>query len=332
MTIESLIAQLALATNGGSGRSFWMPPQSSTVAGDVDRIFYWIFYISLFFFTLIVVLMVLFAIRFRRKGTQPVAHADAPVHNTPLELTWTILPTLIVFVIFYVGFRGFLGLAVTPANAYEVQVTGQRWKWQFTYPNGYVAEDLHVPGDRPVSLVMTSEDVIHSFYVPDFRIKRDVVPGRYAKAWFQAREAGNHQVFCAEYCGTNHSMMLAQVIVHEPGGFEKWLDEEANALAKLPPAEAGAQLYKQRGCAQCHSIDGKAGIGPTFLGVFGHQQPLKSGETVLIDEDYVRESILEPQAKVAAGFDPVMPTYKGRLKDQEITVIIAYLKSLSAGK
>lgn len=332
MTIESLIAHLALAASGGSGRSFWMPPQSSTVAGDVDRIFYWIFYIALFFFTLIVVLMVLFVIRFRRKGDRPIAHADAPVHNTPLELTWTILPTIIVFAIFYIGFRGFLGLAVTPANAYEVQVTGQRWKWLFTYPTGSVSEDLHVPVDRPVSLVMTSEDVIHSFYVPDFRIKRDVVPGRYARAWFQAREPGNHQIFCAEYCGTNHSLMLAQVIVHEPGGFEKWLDSEANALAQLPPAEAGGRLYKQRGCAQCHSIDGKAGIGPTFQGLFGHRQALKSGETIVVDEDYVRESILEPQAKIAAGFDPVMPTYKGRFKDHEITAIIAYLKSLDEGK
>lgn len=330
--LESLAARLALAANGGSDGSFWMPPQASTTAAEVDRIFYWVFYISLFFFTLIVVLMVIFAFRFRRKSSQPVAHADAPMHNTPLELTWTIIPTIIVFLIFYAGFRGFLTLSVTPANAYEIQVTAQRWKWLFTYPNGYVEENLHVPVDRPVSLVMTSEDVIHSFYVPDFRIKRDVVPGRYSKAWFQAKAPGEHQAFCAEYCGTNHSMMLARVIVHEPGGFERWLEDAANLLAKLPPAEAGALLYKQRGCAQCHSVDGKAGIGPTFQGLFGHRQALKSGETIVVDEDYVRESIMDPQAKIAAGFDPVMPTYRGRLKDEEITAIIAYMKTLSAGE
>jgi cytochrome c oxidase subunit 2 len=327
--LDSIVSQLALAAGDGSGRSFWMPPQASTVAGQVDQIFYWIFYISLFFFTLIVVLMVIFAIRFRRRGQQPVAHADAPVHNTPLELAWTIIPTIIVFVIFYVGFRGFLTLSVTPANAYEIQVSGQRWKWLFTYPNGYVEENLHVPVDRPVSLVMTSEDVIHSFFVPDFRIKRDVVPGRYSKVWFQAKAPGEHQVYCAEYCGTNHSLMLARVVVHEPGGFERWLDDAANLLARMPPAEAGAILYKQRGCAQCHSIDGTAGIGPTFQNVFGHRQPLRSGGSVVVDEDYIRESILDPQAKIAAGFDPVMPTFRGRLKDQEITAIIAYVKTLT---
>jgi len=178
--------------------------------------------------------------------------------------------------------------------------------------------------------VMTSEDVIHSFYVPAFRIKRDVVPGRYSKVWFRATKVGEYQVFCAEYCGTGHSDMLAQVVVHEPGGFERWMDEVGNMFKTMTPVQVGERLYRLRGCAQCHTIDGKASVGPTFQGVFGHEQALKGGGSALIDENYVRESILEPQAKIAAGFEPVMPTFKGKLSDREISAIIEYLKTLGA--
>jgi cytochrome c oxidase subunit 2 len=310
-----------------SGGSFWMPPQASASAPGVDRLFYFIFWIAFFFFLLIVGLMVHFMVRYRKRpGPKP---ANPPTHNTALELTWTLIPLGIVFVIFYFGFRGFLDMSTPPGNAYEVQVNGQRWKWTFTYPNGYVDENLHVPVDRSIRLVMTSEDVIHAFFVPDFRLKRDIVPGRYNKSWFRATTPGTHDIFCAEYCGTGHSTMYAQVIVHPPGEFEKWLAQAGDLVSKLPPAEAGERLYKTRGCAQCHSVDGRAGIGPTFQGLFGHPVALKDGGTVTADEDYVSESILNPQAKVVAGFDPVMPTYQGRLKDPEITAIIAYMKTLS---
>ncbi len=315
------------ATVGGEGGSFWMPREGSTIAPTVDRIFFGILWIAVFFFALIVVLMTIFVFKFRRRPENPPG--QGPTHNTPLEITWTAIPLAIVFGIFYFGFKGFIDMAVSPANAYEIQVTAQRWKWMFTYPNGYVDENLHVPADTPVRLLMQSEDVIHSFYVPDFRLKRDVVPGRYNKTWFRAPKPGEYQIFCAEYCGTGHSDMLAMVVVHPPGGFERWLADAANLVAKLPPAEAGARLYKMRGCAQCHSIDGSAGIGPTFKGVFASRVALQTGAAVTADEDYVRESILDPQAKVVAGFAPVMPTYKGRLKDDEITAIIAYLKTIS---
>jgi cytochrome c oxidase subunit 2 len=317
-----------VAAAQSDGRSFWLPPPVSTTAAGVDRVFYFIFWIAAFFFALIVVLMILFVIRYRRRTPKGESTEDAPSHNTPLELTWSIIPLLIVFGIFYIGFKGFLDMSVAPANAYEVQVTGQKWKWLFTYPNGHVDENLHVPVDTPVQLVMTSEDVIHSFFVPDFRLKKDVVPGRYSKAWFEAKEPGTYQIFCAEYCGTSHSDMLASVIVHEAGGFEKWLAEAADFLATLPPAEAGERLYNQRGCAQCHSIDGKSGIGPTLKGLFGKKEVMKDGTQLVADENYIRESILEPQAKLVAGYEPVMPTYQGRLRDDEITVIIAFIKSL----
>ena len=307
--------------------SFWLPRPASATAAEVDSVFALIYWISVVFFALIVGLLVWFVIRYRKRAGHEEAVGRA-THNTALEIVWSVIPTLLVILIFWRGFKAFMDMATPPQNAYEVLVTGQKWKWSFTYPNGYVDEMLHVPVDVPVRLVLASEDVIHSFFVPDFRIKKDAVPGRYTKAWFQAKAPGEHDIFCAEYCGTSHSDMRSSVIVHPPGEFEKWLDGAANFLDKLPPAEAGQKLYTSRGCAQCHSADGRAGIGPTFKRLWNHPVPLKGGGTVVADENYVRESILEPQAKIVAGFDPVMPTYKGRLKDQEITKIVEYLKSL----
>ena len=322
-----LLGLLAGGVQSKPDGGFWMPEPASTGAPAVDNLFHFILWLSVFFFALIVGLMVLFVVRYRRRAGREEPE-PSPSHNVALEVTWTVIPLLLVFVIFVWGFKVFLDLNTPPANSYEVLVTGQKWKWLFTYPNGHVDENLHVPIDTPIRLVMTSEDVIHSFYVPAFRIKRDVVPGRYAKAWFRATRAGEYQVFCAEYCGTGHSDMGTHVVVHEPGGFERWMTEVADFLNKLPPAEAGERLFKARGCAQCHSVDGAAGVGPTLKGVFGHAVPLADGRSVTADEDYVRESILEPQAKVVAGFQPVMPTYKGKLKDQEITAIAEYMKTL----
>jgi cytochrome c oxidase subunit 2 len=321
--IGRLVGWASVQAEGG----FWMPVQGSTGAVVVDRIFSLVLWVSVFFFLLIVSLMVLFVVRFRRREGREEA-VPSPRHNTALEITWTIIPILIVIVIFVWGFTAFLNLNVPPANAYEVLVTGQKWKWLFTYPNGHVDEDLHVSVNTPVSLVMTSEDVIHGFYIPAFRLKRDVVPGRYVKLWFRAVKQGEYQIYCTQYCGTGHSDMWAKVVVHEPGGFERWLEEASNFLKTMSPAQAGERLYRTRGCAQCHSVDGAGGTGPTFLNLFGHQVALEGGRSAPADEDYVRESIMEPQAKIVAGFQPVMPTFKGRLTDQEVTAIIEYLKTL----
>jgi cytochrome c oxidase subunit 2 len=307
------------------GSSFWMPPQISTVAHGVDWLFHFILAISVFFFLLIVVLMVFFIIKYRRREGQEAA--SSPSHNTALEVTWTVIPVILVIVIFIVGFKGFLNMATPPANAYEITVEGQKWKWTFTYPNGYVDENLHVPVDRPIRLVMSSSDVIHSLYVPAFRIKQDVVPGRYAKMWFEATEPGEYDLFCAEYCGTSHSDMIAHVIVHPVGEFEAWLEKASNFLETMSPVDAGRKLFQVRGCTQCHSMDGSAKTGPSLLGVFGSVQKMTDGSTVTVDENYIRESILEPAAQVVAGFEPVMPTFQGRLSDEEISAIIAYLKA-----
>jgi len=307
-------------------QSFWLPPPASTTSAIVDNLFYILLGVSIFFFTLIIVLMTVFVILFRRReGVEP---SPSPSHNTTLELIWTGIPILIVIFVFYEGVTGFMQMRIAPHQAYEIGVVARQWLWMFEYPNGHKDEQLHVPVDQPVRLVMRSEDVIHGFYVPDFRVQMDVVPGRYTTTWFRAKEPGEHDLFCAQYCGTNHSDMFTKVIVHPPGEFEKWLAEAGNLFKNLSPAEAGKQLYMRRGCTQCHSTDGTAGTGPSFKGIFGHNVYLEGGTSVMVDENYVRESILEPEAKIVQGYKPVMPTYKGILSDQEITDLIAFIRSL----
>jgi cytochrome c oxidase subunit 2 len=327
MTASDFLNCMTALGLGPDTGSPWMPDQASTVAGHVDWLFNLILGISVVFFVIIVVVMVLFVVRYRRREGHDAERS--PSHNLPLELTWTIIPLLLVVVIFYFGFRSFLDMATPPANAYEVLVTGQKWKWSFTYPNGYVDENLHVPVNRPVRLVMSSADVIHSLYVPAFRIKMDAVPGRYSTAWFEATQPGEYDLLCAEYCGTSHSDMLASVVVHPVGEFETWLAEASDFLATMSPVDAGRKLYQVRGCAQCHSVDGTAKVGPTFDGIFGASHAMTDGASVAVDENYLRQSILEPTALVRAGYEPVMPTYQGRLKDEEIAAIIEFIKSLS---
>jgi cytochrome c oxidase subunit 2 len=312
-----------------SNGSFWLPPAASSGAPVVDRLFQFIYWIAFVFFVLVVGLMVLFVLRYRRRpGREAVPRGHLPTHNTALELTWTIIPLILVGAIFYFGFTGFMDITTPPQNAYEVQVTGSQWKWAFTYPNGLEDEDLHVPANTAVRLTLTSTDVIHGFYIPDFRIKHDAVPGRYNTVWFRAPKPGTHDIYCTQFCGTGHSAMHAQVIVQPPDEFAAWLDKTSAALALASPVERGERLYHTLGCAQCHSINGSPGTAPTWKGLFGSTVQLSGGKTVVADEGYVRESILEPNAKVVLGFPTIMPTYQGRVKDPDILAIIAYMKTL----
>lgn len=311
-----------------SGGSFWLPPPGSTTAPVVDNIFYLILSIATFFFLLIVVLMTVFVILYRRR--EGVAPGVAPSHNTPLEVAWTVVPVGIVAMLFYLGFNGYMDMRTMPREGYEIRVIGQKWKWLFQYPNGHVDENLHVPVAEPVRLTMTSEDVIHSLFIPAFRVKMDVVPGRYTQTWFQALEPGAYDLYCSEYCGTGHSDMLAKVIVHKPGEFKKWLAEAGDFMKNKTPAQAGEELYRRRGCAQCHSTDGtaRANGGPSFKGIYGKRVDFEDGTSATADDNYLRESILDPQAKIVAGYRPIMPTYKGLVNDREITAIIEFIKSL----
>ena len=309
----------------GNGSLF--PKASSTAASGVDSLFYFILIVSVGFFAIIVGAMLLFLIKYRERPDGNVE--ESPAHNNWLEVGWTIAPAFVVGIIFFWGFTAYLDLRQAPDNSYEIQVIAKKWTWSFVYPNGHVDNDLHVPIDKPVRLVMSSDDVIHSLYIPAFRLKMDVIPGRYTSTWFEANASGDFVLFCAEYCGTQHSKMLARVVVHPSGEFDSWLENAANFMEKMTPVEAGQTLYVRRGCVQCHSVDGSAKAGPSFLDVYGSTQSMADGSTVAVDENYLRESILEPQAKVRAGYKPVMPTYQGQLKNEEINALIAYIKSLA---
>ena len=310
------------------GATTWLPERATENAATVDGLFYFIFWICLFFFTLLMAVMVIFAIRFRRKE-EGEAVEESPSHNTKLEVVWTAIPILLVVVIFFYGFQAYIDQVTPPTNAYEIQVTGQKWKWTFTYPNGYMDELLHVPADRPVRLVMASEDVIHSMSIPAFRVKQDVVPGRYTKVWFEATKPGEYDIYCAEYCGDQHSSMISTVIVHTGDEFDAWLAEHSDSLAGGSLVEGGERMYNLLGCKQCHTLDGAAGVGPTFKDLYGSMRHIRDQDDCECDEDYVRESMLDPMARVSQGFEPVMPTFKGRIKDKEITAVVEFLKSLS---
>ena len=317
----------ALSGFAAKGGGFWLPEAASVTAEPVDRLFNLVLWICVFFFVLICALMAIFVLRFRqtRKGEDALSQET---HNTPLEITWTAIPLVLVIVIFWMGFRGYMDLTTPPGDAMAVQVSAQKWSWLFSYPNGVSSGELYVPADTPVVLTMSSSDVLHCLYVPAFRVKQDVVPGRYSKLWFKPTRIGEFQIYCAEYCGKGHSEMLSKVKVLSQADYDKWMDAEGNFIDKMPAPEAGAKVYQKYGCKQCHSVDGTPMTGPSFKGVWGHTQPLRDGSSVTVDENYVRESVLQPQAKVAAGFEPVMPTFQGKINDREIGVLIEYLKTL----
>ena len=318
-----------MLADAAGGATFWLPSQASTVAGRTDDLFYFVYWVNVVFFLLIAVMTVAFVMRYRHRKGQPEAPQAGAAHSTALELTWTVVPTLIVIAIFYYGFRGFLDVNTAPDNAMEILVTGKMWNWEFTYPNGHVDTKLHLPKDIPVRFVLQSSDVIHSFFIPNFRIKKDVVPGRYNKEWAQPTVEGTFPIYCAEYCGTNHSRMRSEVTVEPMDVYQAWLAKVSNWENTMTPVQAGQMFYQTRGCMQCHSIDGTRIIGPSFRDMFGREETMRDGSKVLVDEGYIRESILEPTAKVVATFDPVMPSFKGSLQDKDINAIIAYFKSIS---
>lgn len=319
-----LLAQAEL-TQGGTG-DFWFPPQASTHAADVDWTYNFILWVSYTFFALIIALMFYFMVKYRRREEfDPGKSSD---HNMPLEITWTIIPLVLVAAMFIFGFRGYMDQRTPPRQAYTVYVNAQQWSWTFIYPNGHVDNKLHAPVNTPIKLVMSSDDVLHSLFIPAFRVKMDVVPGRYTEMWFEAKTAGVYTIYCTEFCGTKHSDMLSEAIIHPPGEFETWLAKASDIFAGKSMSEVGEMLYRTRGCAQCHSIDGVRGIGPSFKGLFGTTHGITGGEPVTVDENYVRESIMEPQAKIAEGYAPVMPTFQGKLDDKQITAIIEYMKTL----
>lgn len=299
------------------------PDQASTVAGRVDTLYYFLIAVSLFFATLIFFLVIYFALKYRRRS--PGEQAQPVVESFRLELVWTLIPLGIVMVAFTWGARLYFTLSHPPADALEILTVGKQWMWKFQHPTGQrEINELHVPLGRPVKLTMASEDVIHSFYVPAFRVKMDVVPGRYTDVWFEATKTGKFHLFCAEYCGTQHSGMIGRLIVLDPMQYQQWLSGGVTAES---PEAAGEQLFVKLGCNACHRLDLKA-LAPPMEGLFGKQEKLTTGESITVDEEYLRESILNPNAKIVAGYQPIMPPYVGRVTEEGLLQLVAYIKSL----
>jgi cytochrome c oxidase subunit 2 len=306
-----------------------LPPAGSTIAPEVDAIFKFLFYASIFFIVIIYSAIIYFVVRYRRKKGVKPGKTAGPSHSTALELTWMVIPLILVIIVFVWGFKSFMRMSVVPKDAMEIKVTGQKWFWSFDYPEGVTTVNtLVVPINQPVKLLMSSKDVIHSFFVPSFRVKRDVLPNRYTIAWFEATQLGETDLFCAEYCGSKHSEMIGKVKVVSDREYKDWLETQSTAGEGLTPRDFGARLYVGKGCSSCHSMDGTPGNGPSFLGVYNHQATMKDGSTILVDENYLRESILEPATKIVAGYQPIMPTYQMILKDREVDALITYIKSL----
>jgi cytochrome c oxidase subunit 2 len=291
----------------------------------VDHVFLYILVICVFLLTLITFLMVYFVIRYRREKHPQPADIEG---STWLEITWTIIPTLIVLTMFYYGLTGFEFLKKVPPGSMPVKVIARQWSWLFQYENGVQDPELRVPVGKPIKLLLTSQDVIHGFYVPAFRIKQDVVPGMTNTLWFQPTEAGTFDVMCSQYCGLEHSHMLTKIVVLPEEEFTKWYQgKKEKEVEKGPPP--GFQLYQGRGCIGCHSIDGSPRVGPTFKGLFGNSVTVTTDgkeRIVVADETYLRKSILEPGADVVKGFPPVMPPEK--LTDSELDEIVKYLETL----
>jgi cytochrome c oxidase subunit 2 len=297
-------------------------------AGRVHQSFYLILVISVVLLALVTFCMVFFAIRYRQKKNPIPREVKEPLM---LEIAWTVIPTILVFIMFYVGWKNFVHLRTSPENALPVRVTARMWSWQFEYANGKTSSTLRIPLKQPVKLLMISEDVNHSLFIPDFRVKEDVVPGLETNLWFSAASTGEHDIFCTEYCGLGHSSMLSKVIVMGTEEFNRWYEAESvkkEAEADLLPVP---EIVDEAGCLDCHSTDGSILVGPTFQGLFGKRETVITDGTereVYVDENYLRRSILDPGSDVAKGYQNIMPSYEGELSEEEIQTIIQHVKKL----
>ncbi len=326
-----------------------VPIQGTSVATHWDSLYSFLVWLSVFFFILVVGGMLYLIITFRHRPNKKTTYITG---NHLLEAVWIGVPTLLLMIIFGWGYSIYHSMTQPPSDAYEIRVIGKQWLWTFQYDTGRTTVgDLYVPLNHPVKLIMTSEDVLHSFFVPSFRIKQDVVPGMYSSLWFTATVPGKHQVYCTQYCGTSHSSMLAQVIALDDAQWKAWTlnrplgvirnaqtgDEGTDSaeLANTAPTpiqltlvEQGKEVYEKKGCVACHSVDGTAKVGPTHKGLYGSKVELANGKTIVADENYIRNHIDNPQSNTVKGYNPVMPTFKGLITESEMNALIAYIKSL----
>jgi cytochrome c oxidase subunit 2 len=301
------------------------PEQASTFSGEIDALYGFLWALTILFGVMLSLLILYFAVKYRRRREDEIPRQVEG--STRLELVWTVVPFLVAMGIFVWGASIFYSMFRPPAEALDIYVVAKQWMWKFQHLDGHrEINELHIPVGRKVRLMMTTEDVIHSLYVPAFRTKMDVVPGKYRTMWFEATKPGRYHLFCAEYCGTSHSGMIGWVHVMEAPEYQDWLSGGAGGGTL---ASSGEKLFQQLACNTCHKSDG-SGRGPALEGVFGKEVKLQDGATVTADESYVRESILNPRAKVVAGYQPIMPTFQGQVTEEQLLELGAYIKSLSA--
>jgi cytochrome c oxidase subunit 2 len=299
------------------------PVQASNFAPDVDNLLYYLLAVSVFFTVLIFGAIFVFAIRYRRRSETELPRAGHT--GLALEIVWSVIPFGLTMIMFGWGAKVFFSESRPPDNAMQIYVVGKQWMWKMQHMEGQrEINELHVPVGRPVRLTMTSEDVIHSFYVPAFRTKEDVVPGRYSTTWWTPTKPGKYHLFCAEYCGTNHSRMIGWIYVMPPQDYQAWLNG-GRAFGSL--SDNGEKLFQDLACGNCHKADG-SGRCPSLVGLFGREVQLADGRVIKADEGYIRESILQPNAKIVAGFQPVMPTFQGLVTEEGVLELVEYIKSL----
>jgi len=307
-----------------------MPEKASTFADGVDGLYFYLVGLTTFFTVLISLIIIIFVVKYRRRSPTEVPRPIAG--SIKLETLWSVIPFLISMSIFVWGATVYFAQYRIPKDALEIYVVGKQWMWKIQHTTGQrEINELHVPVGRKIKLIMTTEDVIHDFFVPAFRTKADVVPGRYTTLWFEPTKPGRYHLFCAEYCGTNHSGMGGWVIVMEPTDFEQWLSGGANQES---PVAAGQKLFQAQGCVSCHGANGEGGKGPPLIGVFGSKVNLDGGSSVEANEEYIRNSIRNPQSQIVEGFgQPLMPAYyKEQLSEEQLLQILSYIKSLSPQK
>jgi len=301
----------------------FQPDQASTIAKSVDQLYFFLTAVTLFFTGLIFSVIFYFMIKYRRRS--PDERPKAIEGSFPLEVLWTAIPTVIVALIFVWSSTLYFRNAEPPKGSLEIFVTGKQWMWKVEHPEGQrEINEMHVPLGRPVKLTMTSEDVIHDFFVPAFRVKKDVLPGRYTTMWFEATKVGTYHLFCAQYCGAFHAGMIGSIIVQEPDEYERWL---AGGAPGESMEQAGAKVFQANGCPTCHLADG-TGLGPSLLGVYGNPVKLTTGQIVTADDAYVRQHILNPKVTTVFGYHSIMPSFQGQLTEEQLNNLIAYIRAL----
>ena len=300
------------------------PVRASTIAEGVDDLHFFLTAITLFFTFVIFTVIFYFMVRYRRRSADE--QPPETITNMALELTWTLVPTALCVVVFVWSSSLYFQNSRAPNASMEIFVIGKQWMWHLQHPEGVrEIDELHVPVGVPVKLTMTSQDVIHDFYVPAFRVKKDVLPGRYTSIWFQATRTGRFHFFCTQYCGTGHAVMIGWVYVMTPDDYAAWL---AGGTRGETMTQAGERLFHQYGCVTCHVAEG-SGRGPSLVGQFGKPQKLRDGETLLVDEAFLRRAITQPNSMPIPNYAPVMPSFQGQLSEEQILQLIAYVKSLA---